>query len=325
MGLTAYAQVNLVRNGSFEVREPNFLGDSICPSSGGNIGIAKHWNSAWGSVDYFNVCSNEDWPLWGVPHNFYGAQKPYDGDAYAALTTYTPVFSNAREYLWQPLESELKAGYVYEFSCWVSLCDSMNWASDGIGVLFTSYDNQAMIDSMLGAVPQISSPEGLIYPDKSVWTEITGQFVAAGGERYITIGAFEKDADISFVQVSDHYIFPYNWNSAVYYIDAISLYELSGVGIQDQSSIGNGQLSIHPNPAGEKVKMTVQGSKFKVAEVVVTDHHGRTVLLNSPPGKEGPGEVIELSVSDLPSGIYTVSVHLSDGTKLHERLVVQHQ
>jgi len=92
------------------------------------------------------------------------------------------------------------------------------------------------------------------------------------------------------------------------------------VGIDDRT-IDDWRLAIFPNPANDVVKVEVQGSKFRVQSVVVTDMLGRT---SSPPAKEGSGEVINLNTSDLPDGIYLLTITNNDGNRHTQRLVVRH-
>jgi alpha-tubulin suppressor-like RCC1 family protein len=78
------------------------------------------------------------------------------------------------------------------------------------------------------------------------------------------------------------------------------------------------QLLIFPNPATHTVRFQVPGSKLHVQSLAVTDMLGSTVL-NLKPGTLN----LELDISPLPTGIYTVSAQLIDGPVLRSRLVVQ--
>lgn len=92
------------------------------------------------------------------------------------------------------------------------------------------------------------------------------------------------------------------------------------VGIDDRT-IDDERFAIFPNPASDVVNVKVQGFKFKVQSVVVTDALGRT---SSPPAKEGLGEVLQLNTTHLPNGIYLLTITDHDGNRYTERLVVQH-
>jgi hypothetical protein len=92
------------------------------------------------------------------------------------------------------------------------------------------------------------------------------------------------------------------------------------VGVEEQLSIYNGQLSIWPNPAGEVVRIGVTvASLWQSYHVTVTDMLGREVLnheLRTPN--------FERNVMDWPNGIYLISLSGADGSRESQRLVVRH-
>ena len=312
-GLAAAAQENLIRNWSFEELDSNIFGQYLCPASAGKIHFAKHWNSAHGSVDYFNACSNENWPLWGVPGNLYGQQEAYDGEAYAALVTYSPIIANGREYVRQKLEQPLRYGQWYRLKFRVSLCDSMNWACTRIGALFTHYDTQTLIDSIIGRVPHVQNQEHFYLADKSSWMTIEGLFLATGGEEYITIGTFQDDSQIEVTEIFDQYTDPIRYNLAVYYIDAIELYEDDNIEVGELTP---SKMELFPNPGFDQVQLETKGS-FLTA-VTIKDHYGRTILTQKVQGR-----ACTIQIEPYTAGVYTVSVHLADGAILHQRLLKQ--
>jgi hypothetical protein len=76
-------------------------------------------------------------------------------------------------------------------------------------------------------------------------------------------------------------------------------------------------LSVYPNPATHTVHLKVSDSRFPAQSVAVTDMLGNTVMnLNSETLN------LELDVSGLANGVYTVAVTLSSGEMLRQRLVV---
>jgi hypothetical protein len=70
-------------------------------------------------------------------------------------------------------------------------------------------------------------------------------------------------------------------------------------------------LILSPNPASSTVKFGLAGQE--VTHVSMTDMAGREVLRTS---------AVEMDVSHLPSGIYTVTATMPDGSVLRQRLVV---
>lgn len=316
MGLTAYAQVNLVRNGSFEeLKWPD--SEFPCPTSGGAIGQTKYWNSAWGSVDYFNVCSNEDWPLWGVPSNALGVQRPYEGLAYAGLATYSEVFAEAREFLWQELEQALRPGQQYYFSMQLSLMDSAEWATNSIGVLFTQEDPRfwADVNSYFISSPQIQY-QSVQMTDKVGWMEVHGTFVAQGGELYLTIGNFIADDDplLFPMRVDTFPDQPNNWEFSAYYIDAISLYEIGHVGLDN---IKTPDITVFPNPSDQEMRILHAGRQGQLTLREIT---GRTVSKSAT-----SIESTVVGTSDLGEGIYILEFFSDTGTKWQFHVVVQHR
>jgi len=76
-------------------------------------------------------------------------------------------------------------------------------------------------------------------------------------------------------------------------------------------------LNLYPNPATHTVRLEVSGSTFNARSLAVTDMLGNTVMNLRPETSD-----IDLDVSGLTSGIYTVATHLQNGEVLRQRLVV---
>jgi hypothetical protein len=312
---SSYAQLgeNLIPNWSYEeLRFPD--SEFPCPSSGGSISLTNDWSSANGSVDYFNACSNEDWPNYGVPQNILGFQEGYDGDAYANLAVYSIFFNNAREYLWMEMPNSLIHGQGYLFKCRVSLNDSANFAVANIGALFTVNTTRFLpIDSFIVAKPQVESPDSVLLEDKAGWIEIAGQFIATGGEKFITIGVFKSEDELYVQQVSSIPDIIYNWDLSSYYIDGVELREDNSIGI---SEAGKSTLELYPNPANDQVQINVTGSNSEMEFVTIKDQLGKVVANQRVSGLKST-----IHVEHLYSGVYVVSVKLRDGSVVRSRLL----
>ncbi len=189
---------NLIFNPSFE----DYL---FCPKKIESLGILTcvigWWQPSAGSSDYFNKCSREC----GIPENKLGIQKARTGNAfcgfYASKTEY-------REYLETELKSRLKAGERYRLTFYVSLSEYSTGAVATIGGLFTKErikqnDNQILIyseEKSMGNkvkqtiaksyVPQVVNNYNNPLLNTIEWEKISGEFVAEGGEKYLTIGNF---------------------------------------------------------------------------------------------------------------------------------------
>ncbi len=313
---------NLILNGSFEHRRPNIFGDTLCPSGGGDIWLSAEWNGAEGSVDYFHGCSSTDYPMYGVPDNLIGSQSSYgEGEAYAAFATYTPYYENAREFLWQQLVSPLIEGQAYTVYFRVSLADSMNFAVSNIGVLFSQEDTRFwQIEDFFTATPQVESPDQLVLGDKENWMKISGEFVASGTERFVTIGVFHPDEDINHLRVSNYPVATFDWDVNSNYIDGVELYEGSATGIDD---LDQPRITIYPNPAtGGSVTIECKLKSGDKAELKVFDGVGRQVYNKTLRSAQG-NKTIELN--GLTEGIYHCVLVVNGKLSLSEKLVILRQ
>jgi gliding motility-associated-like protein len=213
-------QVNLVPNSSFE----NY---TTCPFDYGQLYYATPWfqpNYYFGTVT--TACSSEIYNTCGsfgyvsVPsNNTSGHQIPRTGEGYAGFGLRNDGAITSIEYMEVSLLSSLLAGKTYCINFYVSLSDTSLYAVSNIGAFFSNdsllYNSPTY--SNIPVIPQIENPSTNIISDKDNWTLISGQFIATGGERYMTIGNFKDNASTPIQIVSGYY--PY----AYYYFDDISV------------------------------------------------------------------------------------------------------
>jgi len=198
---------NYCKNWSFE--------DTIkCPDDVSQLERAKYWiNPSGGTPDYFNECDSI--PLYptvppnvGVPYNSLGWQQTKTGNAYAGFILFAgnrPEYPNTREYISTKLVKPLELGIKYYVSFYVSLADSYNYATDGIGAYLSI--EKIMRDTIyygdtLSYTPQIANPQGNIIKDKKNWTLISSEIIG-NGERYITIGNFKSNNNMDTLHLTD--------------------------------------------------------------------------------------------------------------------------
>jgi gliding motility-associated-like protein len=189
---------NLVANPSFE----NY---SVCPLYAGEIDYAISWfqpnnfmSVNIGSSDYYNQCA--PYGNTSVPSNNYsGHQAAKTGSGYAGIMVYDGDFASQyqyREYIEGTLITPLTQGTEYCVEFYVSLADTTNIAISNIGVYFTNdtflYQDPAF--QVISLVPQIENSSANIIIDKENWILVSGSFIAAGGESFITIGNFRSDS-----------------------------------------------------------------------------------------------------------------------------------
>jgi len=203
------------------VPNPGFEDHNSCPTGDGQVNRAQPWKSpTTTSPDYFSSCAGSncpDFPYICVPANWTGHQMPHTGESYAGLFTYwAPQGFNFREYIQCPLISPMEAGVTYQVSMYVSLADTCQTATNGIGIGFTTDSVGGSIMTNLDIIPAIFALDPIT--DKNGWTKICGYYVALGGERYCTVGNFFDDAATVFTGGLDG-----GFVHSFYYIDDISV------------------------------------------------------------------------------------------------------
>ena len=291
---------NLVLNPSFE--------DTIaCPTTTAIPMQCEYWYTAnIGSPDYFSeqpdiFCGTSPVPLSNV-----GYQYARTGVAYVGLapffTTIFPSYVDRREYIGGILSDTLKQGHEYCVSFYVSVADEMKYVIDGMG-LYLSVDSAVdyTINTNLSFVPQISNPAGNIIYDTLNWVQISGTYIATGGEKYLTIGNFKDDANTMIDSTSS------TANSAYYFIDDVSVIDCT-VGIDEV----NGNLSVgklYPNPACTAVYYESELNDNENGLLELYDMLGNKLSaykLNHGKNK------ITIGTSDYARGVYMVKVNVTD-------------
>lgn len=208
---------NMVPNGSFE----DFSGKL---RRLGMIEAAEGWSSPTGnSSDLFSADAHA--PDVMTPENVFGKEEPKDGLNYAGLITYSYNDKENRSYMMTQLSTPMKKGMRYKVMFYVALAELSKYSSNSIGVHFskrpltTSEKVPALVEEM-----HVEHPEQEIFTGTYGWDLVCGEYVAEGGEKYITIGNFysnnevgneknKKPKDIKGTQIV----------AAYYYVDDVSV------------------------------------------------------------------------------------------------------
>lgn len=218
------------------VYNPSFEEHSACPERIDALGIMSGVDAWWqptkGSSDYFHSCGGRECL---TPRNKMGVQEPHTGQAYCGIYCSK---ENYREYLQTELKEPLKAGRRYRVSFWASLADNSPNAIATLGALFTPdrigdttwniLMNSESTDLGNGQKqviatyykPQVAFPSNLVIIYMDQWVEIKGEFTAAGGEKYLTIGNFNS---FNHSNVMDTRAENPVLSGAYYYIDDVSV------------------------------------------------------------------------------------------------------
>ena len=270
---------NLIYNGDFEIYDSCITNIS----TPGDLQIERctGWTvpTKLGTSDYFNVCNNTTpFQQAGVPQNFFGYQQPYNGNGYCgfyAWVIHTDTENSYREYIQTELTQPLVIGKKYQFSFFVSFSGN-NYAVEKIGALFSINNFNANTFSPIVATPQIINTNGIIT-DSLGWTKIEGEFIADGGEKFLTIGYFEDSlAVFDTLNTDPLFMSP----DSYYFIDGVELIEIENEiiipNVITPNSDGNNDLFVLNFPY-EKVEILNRWGN-KVFESVNNDSFwdGRT-------------------------------------------------
>lgn len=285
---------NLVPNPSLEDYDN-------CPMGPSELAQATPWATPDSATpDYYNACYTSLFPLMpsmDVPDNIQGYQHAHTGDGYGGIICYDGsmggIAGDYREYMRVQLTSPLTAGTEYKMRFWWSLADKSPFTVEQIGVLVTDeyinyFGGGQDYTSELPYDPTIAT-SGSQLDDTSNWVLVEECFIAEGGEDYIYIGNFNGINDVNFVATDVSCDMQTGGCFAYYYIDDVSL--------EDGSC----------DPIVCNLHVTVEGT-----DATCGDSNG-TATVTPSDGTEpyfyqwDTGDDTE-SISDLPAGIYNVTV-----------------
>lgn len=217
--LSMQAQDNsLVMNSSFEnthgrVHSPGayFLSDSI--SSANNTTVDLYSKDACGRY-------------YGVPSNYMGTQASKSGSNYAGIIAYyaddaglfrtIPGYRKYSEYIQFAFREPLVTGRAYSVSFSLSLSEESAYAVSGLGLYFSTTKVDVKNNSFLPITPYFVCVDILTSTE---WIPFTCTYVASGGERYLTLGCFDKYMDTLKV-IADN---TNNSRKAYYYVDDVGV------------------------------------------------------------------------------------------------------
>ena len=286
---------NLVLNPSFE--------DTIA-CTGTYAMQCKYWYWAtYGSPDYFSEQPDIFCGTSYVPQSGGGYQYARTGIAYVGLGVYTkhvsPNHINRREYVGGELSDTLKQGHEYCVSFYVSVAEEFKYVVDGIG-LYLSVDSAVdyTINTNLSFMPQISNPAGNIIYDTLNWVQISGTYIANGGEKYLTIGNFKDDANTAIDSTSASLIESY------FFIDDVSVIDCT-VGINEvNDNLSSGKL--YPNPATKVVYFENNLSEKESGTLQLMDITGREMASY----KLNKGSLLAIP-TPYSRGVYLVKINIT--------------
>lgn len=218
---TSFAQddENLVENPSFE-------------STKGKLKRLKQVNKAvdWLSptklrADLFSTSAGGT--EIGVPMNIYGKEDAADGENYAGIIAFTYRGKDPRTYVFSQLKEKLEKGVRYCVSYKVSLADLSKYAINNLGAHLSKkpFEVEGKHDIVLGKKETVVKvADNKIFEKRYSWEKMCGEYIAEGGEKFITIGNFDETKNTKFLKLRKKKDFRGSQvPMAYYYIDDVQV------------------------------------------------------------------------------------------------------
>ena len=241
---------NLVPNPSFETL-------ISCPDLEGATfySYTPPWFSPnLNTPDILNACAVN--PYLVVPNTGIGYQQAHTGVGYGGFAW---AFSSINcEYLSVKLNTALLSGRKYCINFFVNPGNYTAMGIDRIGAYISTDSLHVGTYGYLQFIPQIENPTGNILTDTVNWTEISGEYIASGGEQFINIGVFRPDSMIqtAYIDTIHAGLWPY------YFLDDVSVTLCDTTGIYEMEN-NNSLFTVSPNPANNNITIE-NNSIFKM-------------------------------------------------------------
>ncbi len=231
-----YAQTEMVLNSGFE----QF---SSYPNELAQLNKAEHWNTLYGSCEYFYDISplpkNVEFVMTGV--------KAVSGNGCAGIAIMSGEKEPCGELMQGQLAGKLEKGKEYLVSAFVWYCSGcVNCIVDRMRISFSDSSFIGDKDSLTlnekeksrlsnSSFVYLQKPGGS-FIDDTVWVKLNAKYTAEGNERFIAIGNLHQ-ADFKWKRLTNDTRFPVRAqkeNKSYCYIDNVSVKEIRKFEITDK-------------------------------------------------------------------------------------------
>lgn len=298
------AQENLVPNPSFE----NMV---ACPNAGfTDIGSTANWYNPTGATpDYYNSCATDIIYGFSVPKNGFGYQYAKSGFGYAGIATM--VQNDVREYIQVALTNSLVPGTSYTVKFHVSIADSCQYSANNIGAYLSVNPVSAINNLYLSFTPQISN-NFFLNPldDRNGWIEVSGSFIAQGGENYLTIGNFYDDLNTD----TTFYIDGSTWLIGSYhFIDDVSVTETLPSSVNQV--VLDSQISVYINSSIDILNV----KSYKIIEnLTIYSNLGQVIFQENSKSNS-----YQINSNRFSEGVYYVKINTSHSS-VTKKIIINH-
>lgn len=296
---------NLVPNHSFEDYDTSYTATTF-PYFNHTFEAIDSWRTQWNMFNTPDFFSEESYTLFvgaplfnlvslifniGIdyassPSNYAGFQYPRTGSGYVGIRTETPIVLNMDgtftnnpyyEYIQVELSDTLEAGKSYQVSFYVSLAENSILQTNTLGILLS---NQSEFNfGTFSQEPDIVAADSLTSSED--WVEIKENYIAQGGERFLTLG------NLNLTTVSDTFILEDEFNSIYYYIDDVSVFENSTI---DTTLCPNDSIVLRADPessnhlwqngSNDSIFIITEAGTYWYRGTYDNIHHADTFIVN---------------------------------------------
>ena len=306
-------------NYSFEEADscPTNLNGNFYEYSLGCIG----WGQATaGTTDYYNGCDTAAAsiglrvPVVGIPNNTWGFQVAYEGVAYTGLAIYDDGLPAYKEYLIASIPA-LKIDTIYKVTIEVSLADSSRFATDAMGVLFTTYGSpDQYTNGTLVETSQIDYTSYGVISDTTNWVTLSATFMADSAYTSFIIGGFKNVAEMNIVDFNEAH--KTGASAAYYYIDNVVVEKLSTTGI---ASINNINVAkVYPNPFTDHATLIFNNQARHNNTLTIFNVQGQVVQYTD----NITTDKVSINRNGLPSGLYYYQLREANNIVARGKLMI---
>jgi hypothetical protein len=169
----------------------------------------------------------------------------------------------------------------------------------------------------LALEPHVKYDSEDFLTNKEGWTRIEGEYLAQGGENFLTIGNFEPDSLSETVFIEGGGVLkpwaPDYWKAVYYFIDDVSVIDVDSlVGVDEMEGLA---MNVYPNPA--KNFFTIETGQGN-GTLSLYDGAGRqvlSILLQS--SKQN------ITLENVPAGVYVAALERDGAIVERKKLIIQ--
>lgn len=196
----------------------------------------------------------------------------------------------------------------------LSKADNIPYSIKNIGSYLSVNSPTLFSNTYIIGLPQVFSITYVI--DTINWTEIKGCFTALGGEKYITIGNFNSNANTDTLFVGTTSQLSGANGYAYYYIDSVSLWKNNFPTFIKEEKKDEWLLALSKSASSTiNIKIVTGSVGIETYIIKITDVLGREVMASD--FKE------QLNISQLEKGIYFVRAILQGNKTLVTKKVIK--